>query len=351
MPERPRRAGRLAYESDVLLGVDIHYWVLEDGVVRVTDDDIAYQHALLNACFTAQNTDRSIVKGFTPASANIVFNHVETHRLTVTDAPYPTHDTWSYAKTLFLNHYAPDCVNVYFTRFGPHPFGKLLGLAWPNTEYTMISYDSIGNGLSAYSGKTLVHEVGHLMSLPHTFLNSSGQLYKPFNDLPASRYPNSFAKLSPSRTVGPDYIASNYQLALPDGRSQFEAAGWDNWKSEYRQRSTGKVECVYNFMDYTNDRIKTMFTADQCEAMRTYLVTRSPFAVMTNGVILPPPVEPLYSNGSPDQDDLFIIQDVANNWVYILYALAGLIGIVLLFGVIRWYKRRKSTFEKNSGTQ
>ncbi len=118
-----------------------------------------------------------------------------------------------------------------------------------NGETVVINYDAFGSGLgcTGYSpgsfsilGRTLTHELGHFFNLDHTFGNSI------------------------CNAANTDEVDDTPQC-LASGGTTCPVIG------SVAGCVTGQKALTMNYMDYTNDVCRFMFSAGQTTRMRTYL--------------------------------------------------------------------------------
>ena len=151
------------------------------------------------------------------------------------------------------------------------------------TNYLFISPDSIGcpssRGKSKLygMGKTLVHEMGHVLGLLHPFdtdewvVDTPPQEESNLNcDLKYRRHANKTKKKrarsskeeDDSETTWTAYNVNNtYYNSLPES------------EREINSLSLGYGEMFCNFMDYTPDKYMWMFTRDQAMKIRCVLIS------------------------------------------------------------------------------
>ncbi len=195
--------------------------------------------------------------------ANIRFYLFEEPDTLINDRWY-SHDYYDGQEMMEANN-IDGAINIYFVG---SPAGNC-GYYSPASDAVAIAYSCGG-----YSA-TISHELGHFLSLPHTFLGWEGTEY--FPNSKASDY--SHVVFRPIETVDgsncqeagdgfcdtrPDYLSyrwhcdsdsmSSFSLTDPNG-AQFHADG-------------------RNIMSYSTDYCPTMFSKEQIQAMRTNLTRR-----------------------------------------------------------------------------
>lgn len=134
--------------------------------------------------------------------------------------------------------------------------------------YTAIGGPNNPGALTNYDlSKTLVHEVGHALNLPHIFSDDSCDHDKLHPDIPEQILPNFNASF------------------IDNGDGTYDGQG----DHRYNDRSGGSSSCLHiqsdinsspnemfmNYMDYGNDYVSFMFSTAQSLMMREYLTSSS----------------------------------------------------------------------------
>ena len=191
-------------------------------------------------------------------------------------------------------------VNVLNIYIGTTSGGNILGQAELSSNIVYCLNTTIGGAdfpgsLQGYAfGKTLVHEVGHALSLPHTFADDACDNNVLFPDIPEQINPN-----------------FNTVLIVDESTGQPSCSG-DNRFEDRKNPNGTRRSCLHvvenpqeapnemgiNFMDYGGDDVSLMFSKSQALMMRTYL--KSPFNTTlslvspdASGVVAIPPPQPL----------------------------------------------------------
>ena len=160
----------------------------------------------------------------------------------------------------------PGVLNIYI---GASENGGILGQAELSSNIVYGLYSAIGGyiyggTMSSYAlGKTIAHEVGHSLSLSHTFSDSQCDHFSPFPDVPEQIRPN----YSTSWTGGTgtwDLTGDNRQKDRDNGTSL-------SCLHIQADPNTAPDEMGINIMDYGDDEVSVMFTQSQATMMRSFL--------------------------------------------------------------------------------
>lgn len=158
-------------------------------------------------------------------------------------------------------------LNIYLGSSGK---SSILGQAQLSHNIVYALYSAIGGytkkgTLPGYDlGKTVAHEVGHALSLVHTFSDTSCDGFSPYTDVP--------------ETIRPNFNTELFELA---------PGVWDQrGDNRYNDRLNGtQVSCLHtepdpsnapndmgiNIMDYGDDEVSIIFSQNQALMMREYL--------------------------------------------------------------------------------
>lgn len=242
----------------------------------ISEDRILDQTARLNLDFNANNMDLQKV----PRSGNYAFfSDIGNCNITFSVSNYfytnvekESFKSLSEIETFmkYRSYQIPiGNLKVYVTKLQE----GVLGEAKMFSDCVVVDYRTFGGvnftgdvSFQNYNtGRTLTHEVGHVLGLPHTFdSNCSVQ----FEDIPPQKTPNFDAYLYLNTNSQWDGILDNrfrdcnqplYNLALKDPPYGCNS----NCLSDY--------EMFFNFMDYCNDENSIMFSQKQIEYMRVSL--------------------------------------------------------------------------------
>ena len=146
---------------------------------------------------------------------------------------------------------------------------ETLGQAILKSNTVFVLYSSIGGPdltglLPEYNlSKTLIHEVGHALSLPHTFSDDACDHTKVFQDVP-------------------EQVSPNYLTELFNNDGEWDCIGDNRHNDRVNKTNTSCLsiqtdpdaspnEMGINYMDYGIDHVSIMFTKHQSTMMRTFL--------------------------------------------------------------------------------
>jgi hypothetical protein len=169
-------------------------------------------------------------------------------------------------------------MNVYVTDKGG---ADTLGQAYVNSNALYVKASSLGDvenpgSLTDYGlSKTLVHEMGHCLSLPHIFDDNACDGNRLFADIPEQVEPNDYTQ-------------------IVDTEYGWDCAGDNRFIERATMVATGEIQepksCLaallamgvpleeltnemgINYMDYGIDKFSIMFSAEQSRLMRGFLL-------------------------------------------------------------------------------
>ena len=244
---------------------------------NITSAQLQYNHTVLNESFTASNSNEldmvpdNKLYPFKDliGDANIVFH-------------WDGHIKYLYFDADTIGGIA-DCVQLvpplegYMNVYIADLHGGILGDAYVSSNLCAIDYASVGSvehqgvfGNQYGCGKTLVHEVGHCLSLLHTFHDDICDGFRVYPDIP-------------------EQIRPNYDIQIiKDDRGEFTCQN-DNRDKDRMEHSMHLRSCLsyeqnnypnqdipnemgINLMDYGPDRVSIMFTKSQTNAMRQFVL-------------------------------------------------------------------------------
>lgn len=244
---------------------------------KVTLAQVQAAHRVLNEAYRAENKSEidmipnTTLNPWKPllGNPNIQFLPLDPKKVTV---DFKQVDVTELDATSPVDHarqlggVTPEVLNVYF---GNGAKG-ILGQAYLGNQVVYNHYKSVGGpeapGLMAgYDiGKTLIHEVGHALSLPHIFADDRCDNQKVQPDIP-------------------EQIAPNFDTVLYTNASgQWEQKG-DHRDLARNGLSSGGDSCLsldsktneqgINYMDYGKDKWSLMFSKSQALKQRSWLTS------------------------------------------------------------------------------
>lgn len=231
-------------------------------------------------------------------------------------------------------------MNVYIAPLA----GSLLGQAALFSGQCVILSGTVGGpdvpGLSSLpdynTGRTLTHELGHCLGLPHTFTESGVcPSASAFADIPPQKRPNYAAFLEETDGVWSGSLDNRFRdcnqptFNIPGVAPPYACGVYDC--------GTGPYEQFMNFMDYGTDVNALMYSNDQSTAMRAFML--SGFFTLEDGPEVPPDVPGVGEVGEP-------VEDTGANetglvaWEIALIAVGGVVFLGVLIGVLVWAKKK-----------
>jgi hypothetical protein len=268
-------------DSGETIYVELRWVVLySNSEQKVPIERIRSCHQTLNDIYGGRNTDElakvpnTLHNPWQPKIGlpNIQFLPLDSSKVTaeyiVTNSPLnatsPVNDAAQRGKQI------KGVLNIYVGNSGS---GGILGQAELSSNIVYILHSAVGgvavNGTlgSYHLGKTLAHEIGHALSLPHTFSDDVCDGDKPFIDIPES-------------------IRPNFQTQFVQQGGVWELVG-DNRDKDRKNNFATKLSCLYfesqggsveapndmgcNIMDYGDDNVSVMFSKGQVALMRAFL--------------------------------------------------------------------------------
>ena len=180
---------------------------------------------------------------------------------------YYDHDNFTEGRRMMSSYRIPSTVNCFFTNSAP---SDACGYYHPSAEGIVVIKNCLGS-----NGHTWTHELGHWLSLPHTFFGWEGTTYNSNSKTPEYLKVSGFDTTYVERVDGtncqkaadrfcdtpPDYLSLGWSC---NGDSQSNVVLKDPRGENFRSDGT-------NYMAYSIDACQSKFSPDQTDAMRSYL--------------------------------------------------------------------------------
>ena len=265
-------------DTDDTIYIDTRYVVLYNNQEqKVPIERVQASHKALNIAFSAQNTDElakvpdNELYPWKPliGNPNIRFLPLNENELGV---------EYQQISSTSLNNTSPvsDAANRANVRKGVmniyigNTTRGILGQAELSSNIVFALHSAIGHGeypgtLTNYDlSKTLVHELGHALSLPHTFSDDVCDHKKVFPDVPEQVNPNFNTVLTQDSDGSPNCRGDHRY----NDRQNNQGKSCLSIQSDV---NTTPNEMGINYMDYGVDHVSLMFTKSQALMMRMYL--------------------------------------------------------------------------------
>ncbi len=177
------------------------------------------------------------------------------------------HDGFPDGFQMMRTYRRPQAINTFITATAP---SDACGYFHPSGQSIVVVKNCMGG-----NGHTWTHEVGHWLSLPHTFSGWEGKDYDPNGDTPLFHGVSGRDTLYVESVQGknchkaadgfcdtpPDYLSVGWNC---NGSAQSLVVQKDPFGSDFRSNGA-------NFMSYSVDACQSEFSLEQAEAMRTYI--------------------------------------------------------------------------------
>lgn len=223
---------------------------------------------------------------------------------------YYDHDNYSDGIRMMRAYNDPLTVNVYITNNAP---SNACGYYTPSEDAIVVRKQCMGA-----SGHTWTHEVGHWLSLPHTFYGWEGRTYDPNESTPE------YLRISgKDTTYVEDALGSNCHKAgdrFCDTPADYLSLGWScngSFQSVQVQKDPFGIDFRSdgsNFMSYSTDACQSKFSEEQAEAMRASLdITPKSFYV-SNAIPIGKVSEDPMTFVSPVPGELVHYQGIKLKW-------------------------------------
>lgn len=285
--EKCRHYMKLSKSSnDNILYVNVKYFILHSK----SEEDLPLtklklQHSVINQCYNGRNLSSTRV----PKTGKYAFSDVigvpgvvflpeNSENLT---ERYVTRIKCSEKfKTLqdvldFLGKYTttlPGSINIIFA-----PLSGILGQSMLGENVTTVDCGTVGDVITPGKlmefgqGMTLVHELGHVFQLTHTWNSTKPVQVMP--DIPMQRYPNHTFKFIENEDTGEQDGSMCNRMRDCQAAQGIKTATIQGKTPPYSWLSTLKCdsepfEMGCNFMDYASDQNMAMFSKSQAQVIR-----------------------------------------------------------------------------------
>lgn len=191
---------------------------------------------------------------------------------------YYNHDNYGDGTRMMRTYNDPLTINTYITDNAP---SNACGYFTPSEDAIVVRKQCMGA-----AGHTWTHEVGHWLSLPHTFYGWEGRTYDPTEETPEFLRINGRDTTFVETALGnncrkagdrfcdtpPDYLSLGWSC---NGTFQSVQVQKDPFGIDFRSDGS-------NFMSYSSDACQSKFSEDQTEAMHAYIKQNKSFYVNDN---------------------------------------------------------------------
>lgn len=180
---------------------------------------------------------------------------------------YYDHDNFSDGFKMMQSNKDPLTINVFITNDAP---SNACGYFHPSADAIVVIKNCMGG-----SGHTLTHEVGHWLSLPHTFAGWEGMNYDPGEETPLFLDVNGNDTIFVEGANGENCDRAGDRFC--DTPADYLSIGWncsgnkeslqvlkDPFGNDFRSDGT-------NYMSYSSDACQSKFSVMQVDAMRAYI--------------------------------------------------------------------------------
>lgn len=353
--------------TDDTLYFKVVYWMIG---VSVPNDRMVAQHNYLNQCLTATNSALEKVPtsgqySFASVIGNANMVVLPSNGDELSDENIKTRElkegeeiSASAPLTSCIgivgDDIVPNVLNVFICKIPPlsEESGSILGQSQLGGNVLVVDVDTVGGPMKSGpsgnygQGGTLVHELGHSLNLKHTWTEEEeGGCGAPqdFTDIPKSKLPNFTGELvlvdgtwtgkGDNRSHDCTYYKDNSTSGIPDSYvTDYYSKGEAMSCFDCNILGTGCTQCndqegeqFMNLMDYGTDAVAIMFSAQQCLAMRAWLLSaENTYIVLADSDGGGVPTDPMNQKGSSAVLPLWAIITVSSVAFIIIVTLIAL---------------------------
>ncbi|MCB0669196.1 MAG: hypothetical protein KDC80_25410, partial [Saprospiraceae bacterium] len=188
---------------------------------------------------------------------------------------YYDHDNYSDGTRMMRLYKNASAINVYITNNAP---SNACGYYTPSEKGIVVRKQCMGPG-----GHTWTHEVGHWLSLPHTFYGWEGRTYDPNDETPAYLRINGKDTTYVENALGNNCHKAGDRFC--DTPADYLSLGWScngNFQSLQVQKDPFGIDFRSdgsNFMSYSTDACQSKFSDEQSDAMMAYAKQQASFLI------------------------------------------------------------------------
>lgn len=344
-------------DSGDTLYIDTRYVVLyTNAEEKISTARVQDCHKMLNTVFSGQNTDELAKVPNTPlapfqpliGNPNMQFLPLDSATLAIDYKPLSSVLSGSVPVDDAANKggRVNGVLNIYIASSG---HGSILGQAELSSNIVYALYSAVGGyevhgTLPGYNlGKTVAHEVGHSLSLTHTFSDNACDGYKPYSDIPESVRPNFTTEVIEISPGVWDQIGDNRSADRANG-SKLSCLHVEP------NPETAPNDMGVNIMDYGDDSVSIMFSKSQVAQMREYLQSDSNTTIELKNA----DSVSISAGGTENETEINSTTDTTQADNTVLYIVLGVVGGVILLLIIfyfgyRHHKRKGSANTSYNG--
>lgn len=180
---------------------------------------------------------------------------------------YYEHDNFGDGSRMMRTYKKPLTINTFITNSAP---SNACGY-WHQSEDAIVVIKNCMGG----SGHTWTHEVGHWLSLPHTFYGWEGKTYDETKETPLYHSISGRDTLFVENALGTNCTKSGDRFC--DTPADYLSLGWNcdgSFQSLKVQKDPYGIDFrsdASNYMSYSVDACQSKFSDDQVSAMQTFI--------------------------------------------------------------------------------